>query len=198
MGTQLYIDTGRMISIQVVSERGPINILGIYQGFESEGNKLIRRLTKNFINEHTEEHNIVIGDFNEIVSEIDYSANYVQERRPKGKLHTLLERRSMTDCIRITAGNRMEHSHVGMTTAGKNFARLDYIYCSNSLLESLIHAKTEYKSSIISDHMPIWIGTVGTVQQKRQKYMRNGLRPAIQLRQDFGENTKKRLAAKAV
>lgn len=119
---------------------------------------MIQKLVKEWANEYADEHRIVLGDFNEIVSALDYTADHIQARRPKGKLHTILERKGMTDTIREKGSTSTEHTRVGITTNGnKSFSRLDYIYCDKKLAEKVIFAKTMYDSQIVSDHMPIWI-----------------------------------------
>ena len=53
----------------------------------------------------------------------------------------------MTDCIRAQKSIGSEHNHVSVTSAGKAFARLDYIYCNRAIKERVVHLQ------IVSDHM---------------------------------------------
>ena len=74
--------------------------MGIYQGFEEEGKEKIRKITKNFLNSEQKNNKVIIGDFNEITSEMDYTATQAQARRPRGRLYTLLSNHGMIDVIR--------------------------------------------------------------------------------------------------
>ena len=158
MNQKIYNESGRLLSCTVVTKNGPINLLGVYQGFEELGNKVIRKVIKSFIAEANGQRCIVLGDFNEVVSEIDYTANYIQPVRRKGKLHTMLERANMVDIFRQIYPRETQHTCISVTAQGKCFSRLDYIYISPDLVEETIHSKTCYDSKVPSDHIPIWIG----------------------------------------
>jgi exonuclease III len=157
MGKIKYFnDTGRIIHVEIITETDHLQILGIYQGHTTTEKDTIYINVKRWLNENEGYQKITLGDFNEIASELDYSAEYVQARRPKGRLHSIMERQGMSDIVCSRNPTQMEHTRVGSTIENKkSFSRLDYIYCNNKILEKIVYSKTLYNSQIILDHMPI-------------------------------------------
>ena len=154
---KLFDDTGRLIHMEIDTEENPINLLGIYQSHNSAEKDKIHEIVEKWLEEYRQKNRIVLGDFNEIVSELDYAADYIQNKRSKGQIHHILERQGMIDIIRARNPTTMEHTRVGTTTdQRKSFSRIDYIYCDAENLEKCTNSKTMYNSKIISDHMPIY------------------------------------------
>lgn len=152
---QTLYKEGRMISLSI--DVGPelLHIMAVYQGFDANKNIKIRKEISTFVKQY-KTNCIVLGDLNEVASVLDHTANYTQKDRAKGPLHAKLERIGMKDSLR-TFSNNLEHTFVKTNSKGKCFTRLDYIYISNDLTETLLSHQVIYGSHISSDHMPVWI-----------------------------------------
>ena len=101
---------------------------------------------------------------------MDYTATQAQARRPRGRLHTLLSNQGMIDVIRHINPTGTHHTHVGNSSAGKHFSRLDYIYANFDTNQKITHAQTVYDSMVPSDHMPIWISLNYAVKEEEPKH----------------------------
>ena len=158
---------GRVISLRLGNDTSEVNIMGIYQGFDTNTNKRIRHIMSEFV--QSKENTIVLGDFNEVASARDHTANYIQNQRGTGELHKRLQELGMVDSCRTFEDLEICHSHVQETEAGKCFSRLDYIYTDLRLSSIITKYSTMYNSLCKSDHFPITIAIAAFIEKQPEK-----------------------------
>ena len=164
---EILYPLGRVISLRLGNGTGEVNIMGIYQGFDANINKRIRNTMSEFIQK--KENTIVLGDFNEVASARDHTANYIQNQRGTGELHKKLQELGMVDSCRIFEELEICHSHVQETEAGKCFSRLDYIYTDLRFSSNITKYSTMYNSLCKSDHFPVTIAVAAFIEKQPDK-----------------------------
>lgn len=144
--------------------------MAVYQGFDTDANILLRRQMKKWL-QRGANNNIVLGDFNEVLSaddswSVDAEGYTTISQKKKGKLHKFLNRWGLTDTATLLHPNTHAHTHIQQTPSGRNFARLDYIYMSHALLEATMNFTIHSDSNILSDHIPISCTLTADVEEQ--------------------------------
>ena len=146
-----YEGTGRALTLVVDSPRGEIRCTGLYRGFDEQENEKLHKIIE------SEKHDIIMGDFNEILGPLDYSANYRQKTRKAGKLVSKIMSLGYQDTLRNFHPTEGLYTFVKKTSKGTAYSRLDYIFTSQELSEDIIRGKIEWQNYYNTDHLPVWV-----------------------------------------
>ena len=139
--------------------REPIHMMSLYQGFDTDANTTLRKHVKKWVQKHPK-NSIIIGDFNEVLSAADSCSININgkttiSQKKKSELHKYLNRIGLADVATHINPDAHEHTHIQQTMNGRNLARLDYIYATHKLKETVPNFTTHKDSNILSDHTPI-------------------------------------------
>lgn len=131
-----------------------VDIIGIYQGFDEDINKKLRKIVKEEFVKGTAQK-IILGDLNEIRDGRDYDGES-GNHRVKGKMIKMLEEEGMVDIMRERNKTKKFYTCVRKTTAGLSYSRLDYIWVSQDMAEEIIEINVDNNCKYKTDHMPVY------------------------------------------